>query len=477
MAGKGKVKKGFATYLAILFLAIVATFLVIVTIMLFSPFKNILGFKYFIYNDSTFCYNATGDAETEIFNFETISNINIDCNFATVKIERYYKVDNCAIKIDNNSNGFAKEEQNINFNYEIYYSDPSTKTNLNIIVHEPEGFLYFNKDISISLLIPARNAFNNALSSTTINITNTSGNVYIGTTAKVQNLIDEEDGNYITLNALNLKSNNGSIFFFPYTKSTMNKLFIKTNDSKIESRIDLEILQSLEIYSQNGRLDFKSITFSGTSGILNLNNSKFAGINFVGDIDIFIDNGYFDLEKLDGDISSNNATKQMSNATIYIKDVNGIVSLPFVNNSKIIFDKVEEGSQVYIHSTSGDINIDNCYGNAWLETKSGNVNVHTFANDIEVITESGNINVIYENTSINDELLFSTTSGKINLKVNSALAFILEILNNNGELRDKNIYIDWLGNEIVNPLTVNEGNKKIKVISNEKVELSLINND
>jgi ATP-dependent exoDNAse (exonuclease V) alpha subunit len=70
--------------------------------MLFSPFKDILGFKYFKYNTSNkqgFVFNVTGGAEDEYFNFDG-AKINIDCGYANVKIERYFNIDNFAFRFE-----------------------------------------------------------------------------------------------------------------------------------------------------------------------------------------------------------------------------------------------------------------------------------------------------------------------------------------------------------------------------------------
>jgi hypothetical protein len=56
----------------VLLIAIVAAFLICVTIMLFSPFKNILGFQYFIYNSNDYVYNVTNAEDKEVFDFSKI---------------------------------------------------------------------------------------------------------------------------------------------------------------------------------------------------------------------------------------------------------------------------------------------------------------------------------------------------------------------------------------------------------------------
>ena len=191
---KGKVKKGFASYLLVLLLAIVATFLILITAMLFSPFKNILGFQYFKYNEEELVFAATGDREDQYFNYETIEQINVDCGYANVKVERIFTQDKYGVKFEKYLSGFARSDQNTDFTYEVSYTDYSKKE-LNVKVHEPEGFLYFSKTLTISIFVPVEKEYN--LSNTAINIANTTGNIYIGNNEKVFHNADLSARNYL----------------------------------------------------------------------------------------------------------------------------------------------------------------------------------------------------------------------------------------------------------------------------------------
>ena len=120
MAKKGSVRKGFAGYLMILFIAILAAFLILLTILMFSPFKPILGFKYFVYNYDEKYQETTDDTNKKI-PFNDIQDININCNAADVVIRREYNIDESTIKIENRSIGFARGDQDTSFTYEITY--------------------------------------------------------------------------------------------------------------------------------------------------------------------------------------------------------------------------------------------------------------------------------------------------------------------------------------------------------------------
>lgn len=472
MAKKGKVKKGFTTYLLILFLALIATFLIIITIMLFSPFKNILGFQYFTFKNDIFVFNADGDSEDKYFNFENIDNINIDCSFAKVNVERYYNIDNYAIRFENKMTGIARSEQNTDFNYEVYYSN-QFETELTVKVHEPEGFLYFNKNITISVLIPTKMDY--TLDDTAINITNTSGSINIGNNTKVLSIEGQDYRNYITIGELNIKTNSGKTTIYPYTNSEMNNLNIKTEDGAIEVKKDLSVLGNFEIYSKEGDIEFKNVAVSN-SAVLNLNDSKFYVPTLNGNVELTIKNGYFDVDNFYGSLLSNNAVEQMSKATLNIKNFSGNLSLPYVNKSRVDLGTVSEISQIYIRATEGDIRIDDMKGNVLkVETTKGDVNVKSSGTDVDVKTKSGNINVSFDNSIIKNEIDLVSTSGDVKLKVRSNMAFTLNIKNSKGVSReDNNIKIVWIDEITENPLPILGGGKNVNITTNERVEVGFI---
>lgn len=136
MAG-GNVKKGFLTYLFILFLMVIAAFLVFVLIMVFQPFKNVLGYTYLKYSDDSYHYNVLEKTD-ERLDFTTIKQINVNCDFAQVRVESSTKVDDVAIRIENNSRGFAHSDQKIDFSYNISFGESNNIINVDIT--EPEAF-------------------------------------------------------------------------------------------------------------------------------------------------------------------------------------------------------------------------------------------------------------------------------------------------------------------------------------------------
>ena len=467
-----KGKKGVKNYLLILLLAIIATFLILVTVMLFQPFKNILGFQYFIYNDDVIVSHATGASEGDYFDFSSVDNINIDCGYANVKVERSYKTSNYSFRFENQLSGFAKDDQNTDFRYEIFYAN-GNKT-LNVKVYEPEGFLYFNRNLTISILVPTE--VENSLENTEININNKSGNIYIGNNTKQVNFIEEDYRNYISIKTINAKTNSGNICVLSYLKSNIENLFLNTGSGRIQASIDLNVSGSCEIFSSSGEIDFKSLKV-GLIGKLDLGNSKFRATKLEGSIQINIKQGYFDVDIFQGILSSNEAITQMNSATLNIGEFSGDLSLPYANKSRINLGKIlGTTSQIYIQATEGSVNIREMYGNvAKIVTTSGNVNINTKGNDVDIETTSGNIDITYDSNTIDNQIDILSSTGKINFKFKPDFAFNLEVFNSKGEARtDKNVKVEGFDQITENPTVINGGGKVVKLTTNSLINVGII---
>lgn len=471
MAG-GKVKKGFTIYLVILILLIVAAFLTVVTVMLFSPFKTILGYKYFIYSEENYIYDqqSSKNKQTEsenVFDFSTLNEININCSYAQVNIIRFAKVDNNAVRLTNKASGFAKDGQDTDFVYNVYFSDTNKRV-LNIDVKEPTGFIYFSKNIQVDLLIPSSKT--SSLSNVAVNIENTSGNISIGNNEALKS------GNSdIKIKSLNIKTSSADVDINKMFDSNISSLFIKSNGGNVSSNVDIKA-ENFDLYSKSGRISLKDITLSSSKELnLDLGTSKFSSNTINANINIVMKDGYFDVNEINGYLSSNNSINQMGSATMHIKSIKGNISLPYANSSKITVDKMGEGNQAYVNGTSGKVDIKELHGEAWIYQTSGSVTLDTYSNDVSVKTTSGKIDVSYKNQSIANELNLESTSGEINLKVRGDLAFIAKFVDTNGKDRTQDkISIEFYKGFFVNPLTINAGTKYINFVSNANINISLL---
>ena len=476
----GNVKKGFGAYLLVLFFAIVATFLTIVVIMLFSPFKEVLGFKYFVYDDVVSYDNVKSDKTESVLDFSTIEQINIDSDFASVSVYRSKDVDNISFQFINRSKGFARGDQNTDFNYDIDFSDDSTSI-LNVIVKEPAGFLYFSKSVEINLLVPVNSTY--AFENTSININNRSGSIYIG---NKEAFTSPESASYINMKSLNIKTISGTLMLNQCIGSNLEDLFIKSQNGDINIVSNLVVNNELQIFTGKNRIEMHNITLNNPDKniVLNINDSQLYADTINGNVDLNTRSGYIKVTNLNGSLKSNDSLQQMDYAKIKIQKVeNGNISLPYANNSNVTIDEISSVAtgdsfakgEVYIHSTRGNVYVGKTNAKTWIETTSGNIYVDTTSSDLNLKTVSGNIEIKYHSLDIANQLDIQTTSGKILMFVQSDLAFKLKVYDTSLSLRDPGeIYVEsFASTEIDGELIVNNGSKLIRIVSDTKVEIKL----
>ena len=457
----GKVKKGFGTYLFLLLLTIIAAFLIVLLVMLFNPFKKIMGYQYFYYDDVLYEYNVTGGTTEEIFDLSAMEEIKVNCNYANVKVYKTSEVENNAIKIENRTKGFAKANADVDFTYKIYYEEGSSNKVLCVDVDEVSGSLYFSRKVAVSILIPEESP--STLTGTVVDIANTSGDVYIG--------YGSADEGQFQVEGINVKTKSGDIKLGPVLSTGMKDVFIKSDKGNIKAINDIVATNSFNVNSKSGKVSFKNLTLNGSANLI-LDSSEFFAQSITGNVDLEIYDGYFDVDKLSGTISGNNAAEQMSSARINIGEVNGNVSFPFANKAKIKISKMTEGSKLYVHGTSGSVTVGELRGYGWIEMTSGKVDVTTYSG-LEVKTTKGDINVSYQGDSLANTLDITSQKGDVDLKVKESLAFILNVFNAKGALRDSyDISIEGFGTAFTFPLTINGGTNPINITTNADVNVS-----
>ena len=136
---------------------------------------------------------------------------------------------------------------------------------------------------------------------------------------------------------------------------------------------------------------------------------------------------------------------------------------------------VNEASQLYIHSTSGDIKIKKLLADvAKIETTKGDVNIKSFGNDLDVKTSSGDIKVTFDSTEISNQIDLVSKSGEITLNLNPELACILKLFNAKGQNKTKGVNVEGFDKIETNSLVINSGTKVIRLTSNEHIEVNLI---
>lgn len=475
-----KVKKGFATYLLILLLLILGAFLIVIVVMIFSPFQNILGFQYMIYNDDDFKVKTTAG---QTIDFSTIDEINITCENASVKIERYIQAPGDSIRLENYCKGFARASDNTSFNYEIYFSD-SQNSILNVEIHEPEGFLFFDNRIVISIIVPAESTY--SLENTKVNINNTSGTVMIGNQTRIiQDETVSSLKNSIDLNSFDIRTNDGNVILYKYVDSNFDDIFIKTNTGSVTMYSDMyNIINSFELHTTSGNFNLNDINYIGSltdeeNIMFDIQNGSFVIDSVSGNVKLNMDSGYLKVNSLIGNLSSSDSVQQMESAEIRVVNMNGDLNLPFANNSTITVDTLNQNNQVFIKGTGSNINIGKMDGYAHIETTSGNINITNFSNDMTLKSTSGNIDVNYDSNAIDSQLTFSSTTGEIDISIRSGFKCIAEFLNTKGNRDNSKVDIQFYIEDFTNPLLINVNNEQdqgsiMTVTSDSNITLTLI---
>lgn len=141
---QGTIKKGFFFYFGLFVLLLVSIFLICLVIMLFNPGKTVLWMKYFSGNETVRIAKTTGESSFDV-NYSTLTDITINCDYADVTVQRNKEYKGDYIVIRNNAKGFAGAKNFKAFDYQVTMDG----TSLKIDITEPNGFLYFSKDIEI----------------------------------------------------------------------------------------------------------------------------------------------------------------------------------------------------------------------------------------------------------------------------------------------------------------------------------------
>ncbi|MBQ8909010.1 MAG: DUF4097 family beta strand repeat protein [Clostridia bacterium] len=457
----GKVKKGFSTYLFILFLMLVAAALVTLLVMIFRPFKEVLGYQYICYSDEVTKDKVTDGSSDDLLDFSSLEEIQINCSYATVSVERPKDCKKYSITFKNFVTGFASADANIKFSYNIYYENGSNDKVLCVDVHEPEASLYFAKNVSVSICLPDKEDAN--LENVELNIENTSGNISIGCVTA--------SSNKITLASLKLQTTRGRIYLGAGLDGAIDKIFIQTKRGGIDCPINLHAQDYFTLNAKSGTLNFNNLSFgAGNLATINIGNCEFRAGTVIGDINLKMLAGYLDVEDFIGDISANNPAEQLSAATITIGEVWGNLSFPFANSSRINIGKFG-GGKFYVKGTSGSVKLGETNAFAWIEMTTGSIDIKA-CYDFEAKTTSGKINAVIDRSDVMDEINITSKKGRVKLGVPSKLEFILNVYNTDGEMRNAgSVNVEGFDGMFELPLVINNGNKPINITTNSKVEV------
>lgn len=226
---QGTIRKGFFFYFGLLVLLLISIFFICLVVMMFNPGTTVLWMQYFTEDDHIVVAKTTDESKREI-DYSKITNLEIECSYANVTVQRSKEFTSDGIHIINNAKGFTAASSAVKFSYDATLSGEST---LRIKVVEPTGFVYFSKDIRIVLHAYTERSLN--FNNMKVKVITKDGNVDIGgsSTQAAEN---------VNLSSLNVETGKGNI--------------------NIADNFNTKSLSSLSLYSTEGKIQsFKEIKF------------------------------------------------------------------------------------------------------------------------------------------------------------------------------------------------------------------------
>ncbi len=465
MAGD-KVKKGFAFYLFMFILLIVAAFMVIVTIMLFSPGKSILGFKYFSYNETVTLNEIQLEEEAHVreLNFVDVNKVIVNTERANVNIYKSDEVNVYTVQIVKKCSGFAKSNQDTDFQiksfglYEQPGPGPEFADHLVINIAEPDGFVFFSNKVQVNIIVPEKQAFldekgelikdektgevklydnTSFFNDATIEVTTEKGNVTLGAAG------EEDDQpiskvNSIAPKGLAIKTDSGNIKFNKYCQIEAIPVALVTNSGNITSDIDVRLTQENNITTNKGKIKFNYIRGNTTYTVdfvlnLNLGNGTFEAGNIVGTVNLVTTSGKFSVTKsILGHFSTGESRDSIKAPEINIKKIEGEVSIPYGNNAKIFIGEVQNKMNIALNKGSVRVGYDTAItrGGNYISTVNGKIEA-TIGNILSADkinkfeSNSGEIKLSFTGTVNSKNYVIAQTSN-VDVSVYQTSAFLFE---------------------------------------------------
>lgn len=484
---QGQIKKGFFFYFGLFVLLLISVFMICLVIMMFNPGKSVLGMKYFTANKTIHVEKTTDDANSEI-DFSDYSGINIKCTYANVTVKRCRdnNLRKNGLYIVNKAIGFAGGKSNAAFSYKVYESGGV----LNIELHEPEGFMYFSKNIEIILL---SNLINDDeigvydFSNLDFTAETTTGTVSLGYPDA------GSEGKDIYLKSVDVTTTSGSIYLD--SRLNQNKITscnLTTKEGRIRSyresskgsTFDVGCPIRLDIGAGSFGADYVSceeLTLKSKTGTVDIGTLK------TNKTTVTCSEGNYKFEKVEGDLSFDYSESTLASPNIVADYINGDFDLSSVGGTP----------DVQLGHVTGKIAIVADKGRAVVKKAGGMVEIDgkkNFAINIAFV-EGYSSTATLKNNSENITMKFlggfggdvqaTTNKGAVYVKVTTVAGFESEAFKNTGDktehLGDDKITINVGLNagELKNPLTVEGdgsygGSGKIVVYANTKVDYQLM---
>lgn len=417
----GQIKKGFFFYFGMFTLLLVTVFLICLVIMIFNPGQTILWMKYFTGNE-TYQITKTTDDVPQVINWDNVTDIIISApNYAKVTVQSNKQTNvagskkaDTGIYIKNAAKGFQGASGAVSFGYDVTLNDGKLK----ITLREPNGFLFFSKNIEVVVHSSALE-HQSTLQNKNFVILGGAGDVTIGKylNATSQNVVLKTLYVSTTSGNVSLASNcdtysalSGTISSEETGKTGLTPLYIKTGSGNIGA--------SERAFSSNTDVGLKvnaKSTFKTDSGHIRLGKVD-AGTNEMyiecktgtvvnssikaKTVSVKCTHGNYDIQKVEGDLSFAEALESIISPNINVGEITGHFAIGNLTTS-----------------SSPDVKINKVGGNVTAHCSNGTLTIDEIGGEVDIVSDKMAVNVgLSENNTSRVSIKNGTASTKLAIR-------------------------------------------------------------
>ncbi|MBP3619346.1 MAG: hypothetical protein J6J24_01650 [Clostridia bacterium] len=485
--GQGQIRKGFFFYFGLFVLLLISVFLVCLVIMMFNPGKTVLWMKYFTDNN-VYKYETTTDGSETPIDFSSLSGINIKCNsYAKVTLKRNKDANMPLdiVYIVSKAKGFGTHKSDVNFVYNIRKEGSV----LHIEVDEPDGFLFFSRNIEIVLNAHTNRSYN--FSNIALNVETGSGNIEIGR--------EYAGSQEVALKSLKAKTASGDIIFGQtFNSSALTSCELTTSGGDIKGYREITYLDGTTKKGQgialncdanidigNGWLGMDAISMgSRTLNIKSKKGTVDVDCIVAGETSVQCHEGNYYVDSVRGNLSFDPAEDTLASPNIvagFISgnfDVSSVGGTPDVTVKEIggKFSLVADKGKVLVKNAKGEVEIDG-EGTLSADITFG----ENYSRQARIKNNAGELNVKFLGGILGSgNIIVQTNKSVVNVKVTIAAGFVATAKKSDGSMLadDKiNINVGLNKGQSKNPLDVVGtvgGKGTINITTNAKVNYELV---
>lgn len=414
---KGKVNKGFFSYLFMFVGIALGVILICCAIMMMSD-VTIFGWKYEKHKTVYTVKTLDGEDGTKVLSggqeivpnatptsidfkkLETVEIVSNDTKFELIH------GDLDKIEVVNSVKGFSKESKIVDFEVLKNYDQENKKLTITIIDRNPDLALSNKKEAAIYV---SDNAYKNL----NIVVRTQSGNANFATKA-----FRSSDIRDIVYGSVSVETKSGDVNFsknvsFPAGYNIQTQSGKITFDSNIQTSNLSLVTNSGYIKGQN--LKAENISISAESSFVEFGNID-------GSVICGVKNGDFRTGNISGSLIDESDV--VDNTNFVVGNVGGDVTIPSATKSNLTFGEIS--GAVSLKTESGSISIKKLKKLSEIVSKSGKVSVLVDANNNEKVfiqTKSGKVSAVFEN--VLGEKIIDTEKGDVNVVYKEGIVFKL----------------------------------------------------